>query len=425
MSSVTAAGEAVSLPTPLLPADRVTVAVTELLPRAAVKVALWLLAIEAAAVALNVVVVAPAATVTDAGTVSKVLLLASLTEEPPGGAFCVSVTVQALAAPGARLEGLHASVNMSTGADTPIAAVIELPPRVAVKVALWSLVIKAAAVALNVAVVAPAATVTDAGTMSKVLLLVSLTDEPPVGAAWVSVTVHVLTAPCPRLPGLQVNVESCSCADRLMFAVFELLPRVAVTVALWLLVMEAAAVALKVAVVAPAATVTDAGTVSEVLPLASVTVEPPAGAVWVTVTVQVLIALCPRLVGLQASPDIVTDPERVTVVAVGLPPRVAVTVTLWLLAIEAAAVALKVAEVAPAVTVTDAGTVSEALLLASEIMEPPAPAAWLSVTVQVLTAPCPRLEGPQASVDIRPGADRPMVAVVELPPRVAVTTTLW
>lgn len=39
------------------------------------------------------------------------------------------------------------------------------------------------AVALNVAVVAPAATVTDAGTVSRVLLLASVTAEPPTGAA--------------------------------------------------------------------------------------------------------------------------------------------------------------------------------------------------------------------------------------------------
>ena len=46
-----------------------------------------MLAIEAAAVALNVAVVAPAATVTDAGTVSWALLLASVTLVPPAGAF--------------------------------------------------------------------------------------------------------------------------------------------------------------------------------------------------------------------------------------------------------------------------------------------------------------------------------------------------
>ena len=94
------------------------------------------------------------------------------------------------------------------------------------------LAIVAAAVALNVAVVAPAATVTDGGTVSEALLLASVTLEPPVGAVWVSVTVHVLTALCPRLVGLHATLETSTGAKRLIAAVCELVPRVAVTVAL-------------------------------------------------------------------------------------------------------------------------------------------------------------------------------------------------
>ena len=90
----------------------------------------------------------------------------------------------------------------------------------------------AAALALKVAVVAPAATVTEAGVVSKVLLLASVTLDPPAGAIWVSVTVQVLTALCPRLVGLQANADTSTGASRLMVAVCELLPRVAVTVAL-------------------------------------------------------------------------------------------------------------------------------------------------------------------------------------------------
>jgi len=56
-------------------------------------------------------------------------------------------------------------------------------------------------------------------------------------------------------------------------------------------------------------------------------------------------------------------------------------------------VALKVAVVAPVATVTDAGTVSEALLLASEIAIPPAGAAVFSVAVQVEIWPPFRLFG--------------------------------
>jgi hypothetical protein len=95
-----------------------------------------------------------------------------------------------------------------------------------------------------------------------------------------------------------------------------------------LLAIEAAAVALNVAVVAPAATVTDAGRVSEALPLASVTPDPPAGAVWVSVTVHVPIALCPRLAGVQATPDTSTGATRLTVAKLDPPFQVPVTVAL-------------------------------------------------------------------------------------------------
>ena len=67
--------------------------------------------------------------------------------------------------------------------------------------------------------------------------------------------------------------------------------------------MAAAADALNVAVVAAAATTTDAGTVNSALFDASATVAPPASAGWVRVTVQLLTALCPRLAGLQLSAD--------------------------------------------------------------------------------------------------------------------------
>ena len=85
---------------------------------------------------------------------------------------------------------------------------------------------------MNVAVVAPAATVTVPGTVSKALLLPSVTLDPPAGAVCVNVTVHVLTALCPRLVGLQATPDTSTGATRLIAAVFELVPSVAVTVAL-------------------------------------------------------------------------------------------------------------------------------------------------------------------------------------------------
>ena len=75
-----------------------------------------------------------------------------------------------------------------------------------------------------------------------------------------------------------------------------------------------AVVAAKVAVVAAAATVTEVGTVSAVVLLASVTAAPPVGAALVKVTVHVVDPFDPRLLGLQASVDINTGVVRLTVV---------------------------------------------------------------------------------------------------------------
>ena len=79
------------------------------------------------------------------------------------------------------------------------------------------------------------------------------------------------------------------------------------------MVLMAPVVALKVADVAAAATVTDAGTVRLALELERPTLAPPVGAAWVRVTVQVLEELAPMLDGLQASDDRSTDAARFTV----------------------------------------------------------------------------------------------------------------
>jgi len=169
-----------------------------------------------------------------------------------------------------------------------------------------------AVVAENVADVAAAATVIDAGIVRVELVLVRVTLAPPVGAGWVKVRVHVLDAFGPRVVGLQASEETSTEATRLTVALAELLLYVAVRVALELLAM-AVVVALNVAVVAAAVTVTEAGTVSAELLLDRVTLVPPVGAAWVKVRVQVLEAFGPTLVGAQTSEDISTGATRLTV----------------------------------------------------------------------------------------------------------------
>ena len=119
----TEAGESVTLLT--VGAVIARDAVAELEPSVAVSVAL-VAAETAVVVTVKVAVVAPAATVTDAGTVALVLLELRLTTEPPVGAAADSVTVPVLDAPPATDVGLRAILLTVTGTVIARDAVFEL-----------------------------------------------------------------------------------------------------------------------------------------------------------------------------------------------------------------------------------------------------------------------------------------------------------
>ena len=76
---------------------------------------------------------------------------------------------------------------------------------------------------MKVADLAPAATVTEAGTVRAELVLDKVTIAPPVGAGWVRVTVQVLEEMGPRLMELQASEETSTGAARLIVAWAELL----------------------------------------------------------------------------------------------------------------------------------------------------------------------------------------------------------
>jgi hypothetical protein len=166
----------------------------------------------------------------------------------------------------------------------------------------------------------------------------------------------------------------------------------------------------KVAEVLAAATVTEAGTVRAEFVLDSVTLAPPAGAGWVKATVQLLEELGPRLAGLHASDETDTGGAKLTVVLAELPLYVAVIVALCEL-VMAIVVTENCADVLPAVTVTDPGTVSVELVLDKVTPAPPVGATPLSVTVHVEVPELVKLVGVQER-DPTPGEAPP----VTIPP---------
>lgn len=110
-----------------------------------------------------------AGTVANVGTGSDALLLESVTALPPDGAPWLRVIVQVVAAPELTLVGLQATAETSVGATKPKVVVCKAPFKVALTLALW-LVVKAPAVAMKLAELAPIGTVTDAGIVSRALL---------------------------------------------------------------------------------------------------------------------------------------------------------------------------------------------------------------------------------------------------------------
>ena len=213
----------------------------------------------------------------------------------------------------------YAALRVTLDGCTVKAAVAVLPFSAAVIVTDW-LAVTGPAVAVKFAVVAPTDTVTEAGVVRAVLLRESATTEPPVGAARDRVTVQVELDPETTLVGLQASEETKAEATRLMVVLAELPLYLAVIVTL-LLLLKAAVVALKLAEVAAAPTVTDAGIVRVELVSDRVTTAPADGAALVRVTVQVLEELGPMLVGLQASEETETGTgaTRLTVVLAELP----------------------------------------------------------------------------------------------------------
>lgn len=157
----------------------------------------------------------------------------------------------------------------------------------------------------------------------------------------------------------------------------------------------------KLALVAPAGTVTVFGTLARLELLRSCTVTPPAGAGPLRVTVPVALLPPQTAVGLMVSDcreTLLEDGFTVKVAVRETPPAEAVMVT-FVLAETAVVETVKFALVAPAGTVTLLGTEATlGLLLLRFTTNPPEGAAAVSVTVPVALLPPTTLVGFRLSV---------------------------
>ncbi len=152
-------------------------------------------------------------------------------------------------------------------------------------------------VSVKLAVVEPEFAVTDAGTEADPLLLDSTTLVLLVGATF-SVTVQVAVAGAVTLAGLHVRLVGTGVGGNSVSEnVFDVLFNVAVIAAV-VLELTADGVSVKLAVIEPELTVTDAGTEADPLLLDSARLVLLVGATF-TVTVQVAVAGAVTLAGLQ------------------------------------------------------------------------------------------------------------------------------
>jgi len=147
-------------------------------------------------VIVNVTDVAPAGTVTLAGTVPIVVELdASVTTAPPVGAARVKVTVPVTLTPPVAAVTLVVRVEIAAAGGVTVSVAVPVEPFVAAVIVTAVFAATVPAVIVNVAVLEPAGTVTLTGTVATpVFDELSVTTLPPTGAFVESVTVPVVVA---------------------------------------------------------------------------------------------------------------------------------------------------------------------------------------------------------------------------------------
>ena len=332
-----------------------------------------------------------------------------------------------------------ATVSAAGGGATGVtvsSAVLVTPPKLAEIVAEVDAVTDTV-VTVNVALVAPAGTVTlpTAGTLAAAgLLLERVTTAPPAGAAALRVTVATEELPPTTLVGFSVKPETVrggGGAGGVTVSRADVLPVAIVAVIVTVVdAVTGKAEAVNVALLLPAGTVTLAGIVAaRVLLLESPTVTPPAGAGAANVTVPSEEEPLATLAGLSVRAESVTGGggaggETVSSAVLVRPPKEA-AIVMVVDAVTEVVVTLKPAVVDPVATVRLAGTVATTVLLLERVTAVGAEGAGLMLTVPCKVLPPATVAGVSVTL-LRAGGvlgvQPDNVACVELPPPFTITT---
>ncbi len=166
-----------------------------------------------AALAVNVALLFPASTVTEAGTATLELLPVSVTRTPAPDAVLLRVTEHVLELPCCIDAGMQPMDARFGEVTTLRGNVVTAPFSVAVNIAVRSIV-GLPALAEKFTPLDPAGTSTLAGTDTDELSLVSVTVTPPAGAAAVRLTVHWAEDAVAMTPGLQLRLASDTLEER-------------------------------------------------------------------------------------------------------------------------------------------------------------------------------------------------------------------
>ena len=349
-------------------------------------------------------------------------MLERLTEVPPLGAFPVRETVHELLLPPVTVLGLHTR-DETPGCVTwavvkPREKFLEFPLRLAVSIAELLALTAAGALAVKPMLLAPDPMVTEGGTVTDALPLLSETLIEPV-AAPLRLTVHEAVPGGVRLAGVHVRFESTGGppdAFKVSVKFLEVPFRLAASDAKLFVLTADGALAVKPALLAPAETVTDEGTLTDALPLESATlVELVAAAV--RLTVHDAVAGGVKLAGVHMrleSADTADGLFKVSVKFLELPFTLAVSRAEPLALTADGALAVKPALLAPAETVTVGGTLTDALPLDSATLVEPATAP-LKFTVQEDVAGGVTLAGLHVRLDTALPTGWMIVMVVPVP----------